>query len=227
MLAQRPDVQPITRSGQRTDGRPIAVLLIDPRPLTRDCLAQWLAREDLGVAARALPSSPDPPDPEDAWDLAVIVVGGDPVASRWVANEVARLRSVRPPPPFLLLGHAEGRDEVDRALAMGAAGYVPTSLPLHVVDAVLRLAATGGVVVPPCASPADARGAAGEAPPLTARERDVLRLLSAGKPNKIIAYELNLSESTVKGHVHSILSKLKATNRTEAVFRAGSPRFAV
>jgi DNA-binding NarL/FixJ family response regulator len=93
---------------------------------------------------------------------------------------------------------------------------------------VLRLAATGGVVVPPCAAAAEARPAgAGEAPPLTARERDVLRLLSAGKPNKIIAYELNLSESTVKGHVHSILSKLKATNRTEAVFRAGSPRFAV
>jgi DNA-binding NarL/FixJ family response regulator len=59
---------------------------------------------------------------------------------------------------------------------------------------------------------------------LTARERAVLSLLKAGKPNKLIAYELGMSESTVKVHVRSIMRKMNARNRTEAVSRAYASR---
>jgi DNA-binding NarL/FixJ family response regulator len=58
---------------------------------------------------------------------------------------------------------------------------------------------------------------------LSARERDVLRLLARGLPNKLIAQELFISEHTVKFHIRSILDKLNATNRTEAV-RVGLER---
>jgi DNA-binding NarL/FixJ family response regulator len=59
---------------------------------------------------------------------------------------------------------------------------------------------------------------------LTARERAVLNLLKAGKPNKIMAFELAMSESTVKVHVRSIMRKMNARNRTEAVSRAYATR---
>jgi len=54
---------------------------------------------------------------------------------------------------------------------------------------------------------------------LSPRERDVLRQLRRGHPNKLIARELNISESTVKIHVMNIMRKVDARNRTEAVLR--------
>ncbi len=52
----------------------------------------------------------------------------------------------------------------------------------------------------------------------TCREAEVVRLLRQGKPNKIIAFELSISESTVKVHIRNIMKKLNATNRTQVVF---------
>jgi LuxR family maltose regulon positive regulatory protein len=57
---------------------------------------------------------------------------------------------------------------------------------------------------------------------LTARERDVLAMISQGFPNKRIARTLEISPETVKSHVKRIFSKLAASTRTEAVSRAGS-----
>jgi DNA-binding NarL/FixJ family response regulator len=49
---------------------------------------------------------------------------------------------------------------------------------------------------------------------------DIIDRLKLGKPNKIIAYELGLSEGTIKRDIHSIMKKMKATNRTDAACRA-------
>jgi len=56
---------------------------------------------------------------------------------------------------------------------------------------------------------------------LTARERDVLESLSAGRANKIIAFDLHISENTVKAHLRSIMKKLHAANRTQVAMRVG------
>ncbi|TGV73883.1 response regulator transcription factor, partial [Mesorhizobium sp. M00.F.Ca.ET.158.01.1.1] len=53
----------------------------------------------------------------------------------------------------------------------------------------------------------------------TTREAAVVEALRTGKANKIIAYELNLCESTVKVHIRNIMKKLKATNRTEVAYK--------
>ncbi|MGO4873021.1 MAG: helix-turn-helix transcriptional regulator [Roseiarcus sp.] len=59
---------------------------------------------------------------------------------------------------------------------------------------------------------------------LTARERDVLNSLRAGRANKNIAFDLQMSESTVKVHLRSIMRKLHAANRTQAVMRVGASK---
>lgn len=81
--------------------------------------------------------------------------------------------------------------------------------------AAARLDARAGDVLEPVLAPAT--DAATEA--LTQREREILRLVAAGLPNKTIAARLQLSEHTVKFHLASIFSKLGATSRTEAVTR--------
>ncbi|MNE26255.1 CsgBAC operon transcriptional regulatory protein [compost metagenome] len=53
----------------------------------------------------------------------------------------------------------------------------------------------------------------------TQREVDVINALTQGKANKIIAYELNLRESTVKVHIRNIMKKVDAKNRTEVIFK--------
>ena len=53
----------------------------------------------------------------------------------------------------------------------------------------------------------------------TMRQAEVVQALRKGKANKIIAYELNLRESTVKVHIRNIMKKLKATNRTEVAYK--------
>ena len=100
-------------------------------------------------------------------------------------------------------------------------GYIPTTSSPELAATALRLVIAGGRYVPeryldadttpPAVSPMSAPDAK-----LTARERAVLELLERGLPNKIIAYRLGMSLSTVKAHVHNIIAKLNVRNRTEA-----------
>ena len=94
----------------------------------------------------------------------------------------------------------------------------------------LRLVLAGGTYVPAAMiaerkASAPARGVPPGTPKsiagLTPRQNDVLRLLIAGKPNKVICRELDLAEGTVKSHVAAILKALNASNRVEVVIAAG------
>lgn len=122
-------------------------------------------------------------------------------------------------------------------------GILPTSLPLEVWLAVVQLVLAGGQFLGPQMQPAprtampmpvsDTVTPAPEAPmvrrhglngadgeygldALTAREREILMLVSEGYQNKLIADRMALSEHTVKAHVHNLIAKLRVTNRTQA-----------
>jgi DNA-binding NarL/FixJ family response regulator len=119
-----------------------------------------------------------------------------------------------------------GEDErVHAALEAGASGYLLKDSDADEVSAAIRAAHRGELPL----DPAIARGLtsslrsesrAGPDAELTARELEVLRLLGAGKANKEIAAELQISERTARTHVSSILSKLDLTSRTQAALWA-------
>jgi DNA-binding NarL/FixJ family response regulator len=118
--------------------------------------------------------------------------------------------------PILALGPGALSAE---ALAAGAAGFLRRETSGARLRAALEAVALGLQVTEPATLPGtEARGP--EPEELTAREMEVLQLLVEGLPNKEIARRLGISEHTVKFHVTTVLGKLGARTRTEAVTRA-------
>jgi DNA-binding NarL/FixJ family response regulator len=155
-----------------------------------------------------------------AWE------GGDVDSNLALAEAVAE-RGV----PLVFLGDALSAADLGPAIRAGARGFLLGEAAGEEVEAALRAAWRGLLVASPVLGqalpPMPAVGAMLGAPPtdslespLTEREQEVLELLALGLPNKIIARRLNVSDHTVKFHVGSILAKLDASSRTEAVTRA-------
>ncbi|MCB1519304.1 MAG: response regulator transcription factor [Hyphomicrobiaceae bacterium] len=164
---------------------------------------------------------------KDYENTSIVVYSiGRKLTDAAIEEEIALLTHSTEDIPMALLSDDEDLDDIVEALDHGARGYITTSLPLKIAVEALRLVQAGGVYVPASGLMA-AKRAPDEASPqrfyngiFTARQAAVVEALRRGKANKIIAYELNMRESTVKVHVRSIMKKLKAKNRTEVAFLA-------
>jgi DNA-binding NarL/FixJ family response regulator len=144
------------------------------------------------------------------------------------------LRAEHPAMPVVVISASDRREDILRAIDLGAMGYIPKSSSNQVTLQALRLVLSGGVYLPPIAlsardDPADAPPPAAEDAAahttarelgLTARQAQVLALILQGKPNKVICRELGLAEGTVKIHVAAILRALNVSTRTQAVIEA-------
>jgi DNA-binding NarL/FixJ family response regulator len=146
---------------------------------------------------------------------------------------LVELRERHPSISVVVLSASDDRDNVARALDLGALGFIPKSAQREVMLSAFNLIFAGGVYVPPeilaSPTPRPATSPAQSGKPvsaadlgLTERQMDVLALMMQGKSNKAICRVLDLAEPTVKNHVTAILKALKATNRTEAVIAAGA-----
>lgn len=137
-------------------------------------------------------------------------------------------RAEHPETAVAVVSGQEDRETVMRALDLGAKSFIPKSTDIARMREALAVVLGGGVYLPESIAVAGAGhgAAAGTALPwpLTGRQAEVLALLVAGLPNKLIARRLDIAESTVKIHVSVILRELKVASRTQAlivVARAG------
>src|SRR5262249_21769052 len=126
-----------------------------------------------------------------------------------VANQLTAIREFAPGTPLVIMSDLDEAAEGYRAMEQGARGYVPAQLPLRHALAAIRLVADGGTYIPECVlaaavveqpSEAPLTDSEGHAINLSPRQRQVLEQLKQGKQNKIIAFELQMCESTVKVH---------------------------
>ena len=124
-----------------------------------------------------------------------------------------------------MLSSSDSAKDARQALTQGALGYIPKSATQHTLLAAVRLVLNGDLYLPPfllddtdTARPAGlpARESTGK-PALTERQTAVLQSVGEGRSNKAIAYELGLSEKTVKSHITAIFKILNVVNRTQAV----------
>jgi DNA-binding NarL/FixJ family response regulator len=204
-------------------------VVIDRRPLIGQCFLAALRRAEPSVHFEGFPSIA-------AWERAaahasadavlLCLPGGDtPEKEReQFVQHLAELRSWNPDVSVAVMSDCESPAHVAQVLKLGIRGYIATSDSLEIAVQALQLVRAGGFYMPVACMVGileDVSITENEMPndlALSPRQLSVARALRKGTPNKIIAYELNMCESTVKVHVREIMKKLKAKNRTEVAY---------
>jgi DNA-binding NarL/FixJ family response regulator len=137
------------------------------------------------------------------------------------------IAAIRPEMPIVMLTVSEDEEDLFAAIRAGARGYLLKDLEAAQLHAMIDTVARGEAAITPATAARIIRhlstmsGADGSArDALTARELEVLRLVTDGRRNKEIAAELGISENTAKYHLRNILEKLHAESRTEVAARA-------
>jgi DNA-binding NarL/FixJ family response regulator len=131
---------------------------------------------------------------------------------------IRAIRRVHPQARFVVLTTYEGDEDIHQALEAGAQGYIIKGMPYDSLVAALERVHAGGRFLPMPVK----RALASRTPDsdLSHREREVLQLLATGNSNKKIGELLGITEATVKSHVSTILMRLNAEDRTQAVVSA-------
>ncbi|WP_442640606.1 helix-turn-helix transcriptional regulator [Roseicyclus sp.] len=230
-----------TQVAQKPDNR-ATILVIHERTAEGECLASALERAcpDFRVVAQ---SRPPFEGSRESPDLVLSVLDEIVHDAASLSRSIEALKTAFDGVPFVIVTEEEATVPVSASLfAHGASGCLSHSAGLEGLTKMLWLVLHGGICFPRkglVATAAEAEGAATQEaeasvrdalePPdpeepqgvpdtgLTCRETEVVEKLRMGKPNKIIAYELGISISTVKVHLRNIMRKTGATNRVEAV----------
>lgn len=201
---------------------PIRVVVVDSHRMFAECLARLLDEEDDisaegicdEVSAAALVGEADP-------DVVLVdhqLPGGTGTdLTRW-------LRELQPAPKVIMLRDSWNDDVVAAAVAAGCAGFLTKDQPVDAVGEAVRAVAAGDSLLPPeprtrpaPRSPSRGRALADH---LTSREMEVLAKLAGGAPTRAIASDLHVSVNTIRNYVQSVLRKLGAHSRLEAVSMA-------
>lgn len=196
------------------------VLIADDHELLRDTLALWFRQEGIAVTpARDLASALSAVAAEEPFDLVLLDYGMPGMNGlEGLARALEAGRGAR----VALMSGIAPRDVAETALRIGAAGFLPKTLPARSLVHAVRSMATGERYAPPdfLTAAVDAPAPNPLAERLSPRERQVLEGLCAGKSNKEIARDLGVREPTVKLHVKTLYRKIGAHNRTQAAMIA-------
>ena len=193
---------------------PIKILIADDHPVVREGLVALINRRpDMTVVAevsngRELISEFLNHRPDVALvDLRMPEMDG--------ADAIAAIREQAPSARVVVLTTYDDDEDIQRALRAGAKAYMLKDVPREELITCIFAVHEGRTLIPPAIAIKIAEHVGTST--LTIREIEVLYLVADGKSNKVIAKTLFITEGTVKSHINTILRKLDATDRTQAV----------
>jgi DNA-binding NarL/FixJ family response regulator len=202
---------------------PREILVADDHPLFREALRHALGRAlpdaevvEADTVAALLDAAEKHPDAE-----LLLLDLNMPGAQGF--NALVQMRAHYPSLPVVIISANEDPGVIRRSIGHGAAGFVPKSSTVDQMVEALQAVLEGDTWVPasldvePAGLDAPEADIASRLASLTPQQFRVLTMLSSGLLNKQIAYELGVSEATIKAHMTAIMQKLGATNRTQAV----------
>lgn len=140
-------------------------------------------------------------------------------------NTLIHVRNHYPQIPVVVVSAYEDQETIAKAMEYGAAGFVPKSTPVKTILEAIQKVLLGDVWLPEAfqsSSHCEQEGDIAErVASLTQQQYRILMMFAQGLLNKQIAYELNVSEATIKAHATAIFRKLNVRNRTQAVIAIG------
>jgi two-component system, NarL family, nitrate/nitrite response regulator NarL len=199
----------------------VTCLLIDDHALFREALGMMLALRHPQVQLHSCGTLREGlAHLADTVNLPLVLLDLSLPDSRGVAT-LQRLLAAAPAARVIVLSADDRPETVRAAVAAGAVGFICKTADIEALDAGLRAVLAGGTslpdlplwIEPPQLDPAQGLLDRG----LTPRQIDVFRLVIEGKPNKLIARELGVSDSTIKTHVQAIFERLDIGSRAQAV----------
>ena len=214
-------------------GETLTVAVIDPRSLTREGLMRLLDRSErleLIPVSRGSELLGKGRDVLSRVQIVLLNLGSAAIRDPEIVGDIALLNETLPDSAIIVICDREDAHHIGEALRHGIRGYIPSNMTSRILMGALRLVQAGGTFAPADAltealsrqsaavEPGIAEDAATDRCRLTPRQLQILDLLRQGKPNKVIARELDLREGTVKVHVRQILRKMRVSNRTELAF---------
>ena len=203
------------KSSSTSATKVIRVLIADDHPVVREGLVTILKSEqDIKVVAEAADGKETCElYNELAPDVLLLDLRMPEKDGLQVVTEL--MSRGEPKPRIIVMTTYESEGDIRRVLKAGAKGYlVKGADPRQIREAVRKVAAGQSLLQPEIASKLAESMAR---PELSERELQVLQSMALGRSNKEIGQALYISENTVKGHVKSILTKLDAIGRTEAI----------
>jgi DNA-binding NarL/FixJ family response regulator len=201
----------------------VAFIVADDHPMVRDALALAL-RAAFPRAEVALAGTLDEASGAIAArpDVDLVILDLDMPGMQGLVG-VSALRASYASAPLVIVSATRNAAAMRQVVEMGAAGFIPKSAPMEEIIASVRAVMRGEIVLPPSAGDAlsstDA-DLATRAARMTPQQHRVFALMAEGKPNKIIAYDMQIGEATVKAHVTEILRKMGVHSRTQAIVLA-------
>lgn len=198
------------------------ILIADDHPLFRSALHQALTL-GLGpdvrlVEAESIADLEARLNEKSDWDLVLLDLN---MPGAYGFSGLVLLRGQYPQVPVVMVSAQEEASVVVRSKEFGASGFIPKSSSLETIQRAVRLVLDGDVWWPPqvnetiSVSP-EAKAASQGLASLTPQQFRVLTMVCEGLLNKQIAYELSVSEATIKAHVTAIFRKLNVRTRTQA-----------
>ena len=158
-------------------------------------------------------------------DIDILIVDID-LAELNAAEIINKIKNLAPNTKIVAISSSEDTRNIKKILSCGVKGNIPKRSDSNILSGALKLILDGGTYIPPAMldNGIDYNGSSHISNPLkknlTNRQSQVLDLIAQGKSNKQIAYDMGVSEATVKLHINALLRSLKVNNRTQAVITA-------
>lgn len=197
------------------------VLIADDHPLFRAALTQAVEQHLDGARIHQAENMDQLESLAAEHDDADLVLLDLKMPGARGFSSLVHLRSHHPAMPVIVISAADDNAVIRRAMSFGAAGFLSKSAPLESIGTAIRDVLAGDTVFPDNTEEDDQDNAlAAKLESLTPQQFRVLMMLADGLLNKQIAYELNVSEATVKAHMTAIMRKLGIFSRTQAALIA-------
>lgn len=204
------------------------LLVVDDHPIFRQAITGIIADKFPGSAcleAESIEATHHVINDNDDIDLVLLDLN---MPSTSGLNGLLELRNEYPNIPVVIISAENEKQQILQTISYGAVGFISKSSSVDTITSSLESIFNGNVCLPsdliraPIKPQTSSKNKDFEILPekmqlLTRKELMVLKYLTQGEANKYIAYEMNISETTVKSHVSSILKKLGASNRVKVV----------